>query len=169
MLCEECKAKQATVHFTQVINGEKTEMHLCESCAKSRGDIDILGFTGTGFNINSLLAGLMNLEHAPTPAKLKAEACPTCGADYNRFTQSGRLGCADCYKTFAKQLSPLLKRIHGTTAHHGKVPSKGAKEISRKRRLNSLKQELRTAVDNELYEKAAELRDLIRKLDIDGQ
>ncbi|KAF0193771.1 MAG: protein YacH [Bacillota bacterium] len=169
MLCEECKAQQATVHYTQVVNGEKTEMHLCEDCAKARSDIDILGFPGTGFNINSLLAGLMNFEHGPTPAKLRAEACSTCGADYNRFTQSGRLGCADCYKTFAKQISPLLKRIHGTTAHHGKVPSKGAKEISRKRRLTNLKLEQRAAVESEQYEKAAELRDQIRKLELDGQ
>lgn len=165
MMCEECKAKQATVHYTQVVNGEKTELHLCDACAKARGDIDLLGIAGAGFNINSLLAGLMNFEHAPSPAKLKAATCPSCGADYNRFTQSGRLGCADCYKTFAKQLSPLLKRIHGSFAHHGKVPTKGAQEISRKRQLVNLKGELKAAVESEQYERAAELRDEIRKLE----
>lgn len=165
MICEQCKNKPATVHYTQVLNGEKTEMHLCESCARTHGEIELPGFAAQGFNINDLLAGLMNLEHTPVPAKLKAEACPKCGADYKRFTQSGRLGCADCYKTFSKQLSPILKRIHGTYSHQGKIPSKGAEEISRKRQLVTLKQELKAAVENEQYEQAATLRDKIRQLE----
>lgn len=169
MLCEECKAKSATVHYTEVVNGERTEMHLCETCAKAHGDMDILSFGGSGFNINSLLAGLMNLEQVSAPAKSKPDVCPTCGADYHRFTQSGRLGCAECYKIFAKQLTPLLKRIHGTTSHHGKVPSKGAQEISLKRQLARLKNELRAAVDNELYEEAASLRDKIRNLELEAK
>lgn len=165
MLCEECKAKAATVHYTQVLNGEKTELHLCDTCAKKQGDID---FLGSGFNINNLLAGLMSLEHTPIPAK-QVDACATCGADYRRFTQSGRLGCADCYKTFSKQLAPLLKRIHGTATHNGKVPSQGAKEISRKRKLASLKGELQSAVESEQYELAAKLRDQMRQLEREGR
>lgn len=39
MYCEECKAKPAVVHFTQNIQGKKTEVHLCEDCAAKKGAI----------------------------------------------------------------------------------------------------------------------------------
>lgn len=165
MMCEECKERQATVHFTQVVNGEKTEKHLCEHCARQAGDMDLLGFAGGGFNINNLLAGFMNLEQFASAPRQKGETCPTCGADYRRFAEGGRLGCANCYQTFSKQLAPVLKRIHGTAAHQGKVPKKGAKEINRKRQITRLKGELKQAVDQEQYERAAEIRDKIRLLD----
>ena len=29
MLCQECKLREATVHFTKIINNYKTEPHIC--------------------------------------------------------------------------------------------------------------------------------------------
>ncbi len=43
MLCQECGEKQATLHFTKIVNGEKTEFHICESCAREKGE----GIPGT--------------------------------------------------------------------------------------------------------------------------
>jgi protein arginine kinase activator len=164
--CQSCNNRPATVHFTQVVNGEKTELRLCEACARERGDIGLLDFPGGGFNINGLLAGLMNAETLPHGGSLRQEsACATCGANYSRFAEGGRLGCAECYSTFSRQLAPLLKRIHGNAHHAGKIPSRGAGEIRRKRELARLRAELRAAVDSEQYERAVELRDQIRTLE----
>ncbi len=164
MVCEQCKQRHATVHVSEVVNGEATEKNLCEECARHSGAMDFLSLTGD-VNISSLLAGFMNLEQAAAPSKYKGERCSSCGADYRRFATGGRLGCADCYQTFAQHLHPLLKRIHGTLQHTGKVPRQRSQELIRKRQLSQLRQEMKEAVDHEQYERAAQLRDRIRHLE----
>jgi protein arginine kinase activator len=36
MLCQNCNEKEATVQLTKIVNGEKTELHLCEDCAAKK-------------------------------------------------------------------------------------------------------------------------------------
>lgn len=55
MLCENCGKRPATVHYTQIINGLKTEMHLCEVCAKQKGAIEF----DTPFSVTNFLAGIL--------------------------------------------------------------------------------------------------------------
>ena len=38
MLCDECGGNAACVHMIKVVNGVKTEKHLCETCASSAGE-----------------------------------------------------------------------------------------------------------------------------------
>jgi len=165
MLCEECRERPATVHVTQVTNGDRTEKNLCETCARASGELEIWGVGPVSFNINSLLAGLMSLEQAAPTPKSRGAACPTCGSDYRRFAEGGRLGCADCYQTFNRHIAPLLKRIHGNPVHQGKLPSRGAQAMSRKRQLLELRAEIKLMVDQEQFERAAELRDRIKELE----
>ncbi len=164
--CQSCGVRPATLHYTQVVNGERTELHICDVCAGERGDLGFADFPAAGFNIHSILAGLMHSEVSPTSVKQRQEVrCPVCGSDYRRFAEGGRLGCAQCYSTFATQLTPLLKRIHGNCSHQGKIPSRGAKTILAKRKIEELRRELRQAVEQERYEVAAELRDKLRQLE----
>lgn len=37
MKCQHCNKNEATAYFKQNINGNVTEMHLCEDCAKELG------------------------------------------------------------------------------------------------------------------------------------
>ena len=37
MLCENCNENEANVRYTQIINGVKKEMNLCEECAHKLG------------------------------------------------------------------------------------------------------------------------------------
>ena len=37
MLCECCQEHEATIHLTQVVNGQSKELHLCEECAEQSG------------------------------------------------------------------------------------------------------------------------------------
>jgi len=61
MICQECNQRPAALHFTKIINGEKTEVHLCEKCAQEKGEMFI--FNGeSGFAFNNLLAGLLNID-----------------------------------------------------------------------------------------------------------
>lgn len=170
MVCQICKKRPATVHVTKIINGVKKELHICEQCAKEKENLgissDMSGFV-TPFSFSNILEGLMNFGGSgaipyETPAIVK---CPSCGLDYEEFKKTGRFGCSECYNAFGDRINPLIKRIHGNTQHTGKVPKRTGGEIRLKRDIERLKFELKKAIDDEEYEKAAQLRDRIRELE----
>ena len=72
-------------------------------------------------------------------------------------------------RAFDEQLAPLLRRIHGSSRHTGKVPRRSQGAIRFARELERLREELRLAVQREEFEKAAELRDRIRALEKEMQ
>ena len=37
MRCEQCGEREATVHLTQLLNGEMNKLHLCQDCAGKNG------------------------------------------------------------------------------------------------------------------------------------
>lgn len=168
MLCEECRKRQATYHVTKVVNGEKTEMHLCEVCARDKGD---LGISLEAPTIHQLLAGLLSFgAQAPgaTDGATRAgrdPVCAGCGLTYAEFARSGKLGCSRCYDEFENQLDPLVRRIHGAVEHTGKSPARKASRFRTRRRLEELRAELQRAIQQERFEQAAALRDQIRELE----
>ena len=102
MFCQECGKKPATLHFTKIINGEKTEFHICESCAREKGE----GIPGApnSFSIHSLLSGLLDFEQLGGSGiagiKQPALRCEECGLTYAQFSKIGRFGCSSCYQAF---------------------------------------------------------------------
>lgn len=168
MQCQECDVKPATLHFTKIVNGEKTEFHICESCAREKGEL-IPGTAG-GFSIHSLLSGLLDLEGAGKEKSAATKTtqslqCENCGMTYSQFSKLGRFGCSSCYEYFNSALDPLFKRVHGSTSHVGKIPKRAGAQIVFRRQIDELKQELQQSITQEEFEKAAELRDQIRKLE----
>ncbi|MGC5327825.1 UvrB/UvrC motif-containing protein [Brevibacillus sp. SYSU BS000544] len=171
MNCEECAKRPATLHLTKIVNGEKTETHLCEVCAKEKGNM-IPGFNN--FSINNLLSGLLNfdpmnkgttLSNQSLSTQTKPLRCETCGLTYSQFSKSGRFGCSDCYNHFGERLDPLFRRIHGNTNHIGKVPERTGGQIKIRKDLEQLKKALQQYIASEEFEKAAEIRDRIRSLE----
>ncbi|GGG27100.1 UvrB/UvrC motif-containing protein [Paenibacillus abyssi] len=166
MHCQECGQKPATLHFTKIVNGEKTEFHICESCAREKGES--LPGTPGGFSIHSLLSGLLDFEKTnqtglgPKPQTIR---CDECGLTYSQFSKIGRFGCSSCYKHFTDRLDPLFKRVHGSTSHVGKIPKRSGGQIQFKREIEQLKLELHQKIEQEEFESAAELRDRIRELE----
>lgn len=164
MLCQRCKEKEATVHLTKIINGEKNEVYLCEECAKETGKIP---FTANNpFAFQNLLKGILNNTGVGSYEQVKeGKRCDKCGISYKDFTGNGLFGCAECYQTFADRLNPILKRIHGSTRHNGKVPRRKGGDLKLKREIRELKQEMQEAVEEENFEKAAEIRDTINEIE----
>jgi len=161
MLCDICGKSEATVHLTEIVNNEVTKLHLCEECAKQKASE-----MEEHFGLADLLTGLADfggqLESDET-AKLK---CPNCGFTYMDFKKIGRLGCGECYDAFKKNLSPLLKRIHGCSdQHYGKAPPKAQKAVKVRDDIQELKGRLQKAVEMEEFEEAAKLRDQIKELE----
>jgi protein arginine kinase activator len=124
------------------------------------------------FGLSDLLAGLADLGAHVEPEVMAMIKCPSCGFTYQDFKKVGRFGCSECYEAFKKQLDPLLKRIHGSNRHVGKVPltaDKTVKETSALQVIKGLKMQLEKAVQAEEFEKAAKLRDRIRELEDNGK
>ncbi|MGG5254573.1 UvrB/UvrC motif-containing protein [Neobacillus sp. SM06] len=171
MICQECNQNPATLHFTKIVNGEKTEVHLCEKCAQEKGEMFML-HGGSGFSFNNLLAGILNMEPAfqhPNQNAFHQEEvlqCEKCSMTYPQFVNAGRFGCSHCYETFKEQLKPVLRRLHGGNwAHHGKIPKRAGGGIHLRKKIEELKGLLKEKITNEEFEKAAEIRDEIRSLE----
>jgi len=166
MKCDLCGQNAATVHLTEIIDDESRELHLCEACAQEKG-----AGAAQEFGLAGLLAGLTDFGIKPSGKRTPKPTCPECGLTYEDFRKSGRLGCGDCYTAFRPFLVPLLKHIHGSTQHVGRIPTtlsqrrKGRKPVQTPDELNQLKEQLKTAVVAEAFEEAARLRDQIRALE----
>lgn len=181
MKCDMCD-NEATVFLTQIVDGKMTQVNLCDKCSKEKGVTD-----PTGFQLADFLLG--------TAAQKKAKAvtieddtlaCPECGFTRAHLKKIGRMGCPECYRTFAEDLDGMLKAMHKGTRHVGKAPGKPAPAVSTatarrqepaehslpkpavvnpKKRLADLKTAIEKAVAEERYEDAAKLRDEMRALE----
>ena len=159
MLCSICKEKEATVHLTQIAGDKMQKVDLCEACAKSKGMND-----PTAFSLADQLFGLgaaLEIEQAGGGTGLKCAACGFTQAD---FKKAGRLGCPECYATFAEPLEGLLKTMHKGTRHVGKVPESLRQNRDLSDRLKLLQKKLSKAIGREDFEEAAILRDEIKQV-----
>jgi len=130
---------------------------LCEECAKTKGVND-----PTGFSLADLLLGLGASQEIEQAAGGGEVRCPKCGFTQGDFKKSGRLGCPECYKTFAEALEGLLKTMHKGTRHVGKAPEALRQTRDLSDRLKTLQKRLAKAIEVEDFEQAAVLRDEIK-------
>jgi protein arginine kinase activator len=158
MQCQLCN-NPATVHLTEIIEGEKIERHLCDQCARKEG-ITIKAQIPIGELLNSLANAQQDVkEH-------RNMACPQCQMNWVDFRKGGLLGCPNDYLAFGDPLASLIRRAqNGARKHVGKVPRNAGgldTPINPRVTLMRLQQDLQKAVENEDYETAARLRDQIR-------
>ena len=161
MLCEDCQEREAELQLTAIIDGEMRTLNLCAVCASARG-------LSTGPSAPAPLADfLAQLGPAATPREEGSdEPCPYCGITEREFRRTGRLGCPQCYAHFEPQLRGLLRRLHGSPQHVGKLyMSAGSEAGDRIARLSAMRRRLQRAVDTEDFELAAELRDRIHEME----
>jgi protein arginine kinase activator len=163
--CKICGVRPATIHYTEIVNDEMITLDLCVECADKKG-IEVIK-TST-YGLGDLVAELIDDTVKDDTAKIGRVRCPECGYDYSDFRNIGRFGCPECYRSFEAQLNPLLRHIHGSTRHAGKTPIRLGKKTASRQKILHLKEQLSKAIENEDYERAAELRDEIRLLDDGG-
>lgn len=97
-----------------------------------------------------------------------SRVCPVCGHSWSDFASTGSFGCGECYRTFASGAAQVLRQVHSSAEHIGKVPSKSSSEIKLKRKLEDLKRRLKDAVAKEDYETAAKLHSEIKSIEGNG-
>lgn len=163
MKCEICGTRRAVIHIQQVIGKERIDLHLCEECALERG----IGAAEEGggrveLSISNMLNGLVDIRKLKGKKKL---SCPQCGSSWESIRKRDRLGCPECYGTFAGEIRFLLEKMGARPSHRGKLP----KRLRTYKRylvdLVKLKEGLKEALKREDYEKAARIRDRIRELE----
>ncbi len=163
MKCQKCGIHNATTHIKRIVNGEQEEYMLCTECAKKMGYSGMFSDMTNDFS-NFLGSFLSNA----LPARTQATRCDICGSTYHDIQKAGKVGCAHCYQIFYDELLPSIRRIHGNTAHCGKKTNLNRKEQTvseKKSTIAELKEQLKKAIDTQEFEKAAEIRDKIRKIE----
>lgn len=164
MQCQICNNKDATIHLTEITDGARSEMHICEQCAAEQG-IAVKSHIPINELLSSLLASQPTDDEFADPQEQQA-ACPTCGFTIDQFRKEGVLGCPHDYDVFAKSLQPLIEKAHGGKATHcGKMPSKTSQDTKKQLEMLNLRQQLDSAVQNEDYELAAKLRDKVDEIE----
>lgn len=167
MLCDRCNKNPATIHIVKIVNGVKQEMNLCESCARTEGDLNFKETRGVDepLYFQNLLSGILDyMTNSVDENKTEGIVCPNCGMTYKEFKEKSEVGCEECYKVFSKKLAPMIKQVQKSDEHIGKVPHNGGRKLINKRNLLKLKEELQKAILEEEYENAAVIRDKIKEL-----
>ena len=182
MLCQNCNENEANVKYTQIINGVKKQMHLCDDCANKLG-IDNISFNMKMDFSNFLGDFFDELDEGFIPSLINKQTllCEKCGNSYDDFIKNGKFGCDNCYSTFEDKIDNLLKNIHGVNTHIGRnskmittnednFKSKDKhnkqvnKEISKQSKIEELQERLKQEIKEERYEDAAKTRDELKKL-----
>ena len=154
MLCQKCGKSEATTHIRSIVNGKIYERYLCDSCAANE-DIK-------NSNLSQMLSSMFGEIEIPQKSVAR---CSCCGSTYLDVANSGKCGCPQCYFSFYEQLLPYIKRVHGSTEHIGKKPSKNTDEQNTaQEKIDHLTAKLKQYITEEKYEQAAVVRDEIKKL-----
>lgn len=195
MLCQNCGKNEANVRYTQIINGVKKEINVCEKCAQELG-LEKMSFN-MPLNFSSFLGDFFeNYQSNDILSEFTGSSntkCKTCLEDFQDFVNTGLLGCPDCYETFQDKLDPILKNMQGAVNHTGRriknnkidqkinivkdvkenefINDKNETEKNQdepktsKEKIEVLQDNLKGAIKDERYEDAAKIRDEIKKLE----
>lgn len=185
MLCQNCGKNEVTFRYTQVVNGVKKEMNLCDNCASELGLKDINFSMPISFS--SFLSDFFN-DYSdsilPSFIGTRQLQCDSCGTTFDDFLNTGVFGCDECYDTFEDRIEPLIRKIQGSNKHIGrgyknddpksKVNTGSNKKVEikekndedkTKSKLDILQKDLQKAIKDERYEDAAKIRDEIKEIE----
>ncbi len=168
MQCVECNTREAEIHLTQIVNNQKITVALCKKCAAKLGFHSPLD--NVPFPLAEILTGMSQSIQGPGTSGEEQEklSCSTCQLTFEEFARQGRFGCGGCYTSFRPRLESIMRKIHGNSLHRGRNPSMTeSAEGDQKtpiREEERLKAELSKAIDDEEFERAAELRDKLRTI-----
>lgn len=120
-------------------------------------------------NVTDNLSQYSDVLQSQEPNHQKVVVCENCGTTLDDFMDSGFVGCAECYKTFAVHARKFAEDMHGRAIHVGKVPKAEATKAMKRRELEKLIAEKDMAVKSEEYLKADEIKKKIEKLREDAR
>ena len=151
------------------------EVHLCETCAEQKGITELSSFSldeilkdeESIFDLDELMDEEDTFESTLTE-EAGSKQCQSCGFSLQDFKKVGRMGCSACYQVFNTEVATLLNSMHRGNKHIGKAPAGMFKTLELESELDDIKLELELAIHSEDFEKAAQLRDTIKKITADS-
>lgn len=152
MKCTNCGKNNAVSHYRYEINGKVTEAHLCEECARklqperefAAMSRELFGDMGSFFDTPFMGGGLLRSFLDPFEGLL--------GGPLSLFGAPRiEISFPEAGESTAKPQSATDPLVDP--------------ELSRKREINALREEMRAAAESEDYEKAAQLRDKLREME----
>jgi protein arginine kinase activator len=172
MICDFCKSNEASIHLIKVTNNNVEKINLCMDCIKNYSFFSTEDFFNDLTKILSKFFEIdIKISNKDDSDKLfegvsvdDNKKCSFCNIDLNTIKSIGRVGCANCYNEFRDVLNPIVKTIHGSLEHKGKVPVKSSNDVKIEKEIRDLKYQLKEEVTVENFEVAAKLRDTIKKL-----
>ncbi|PKL46201.1 MAG: hypothetical protein CVV39_07505 [Planctomycetes bacterium HGW-Planctomycetes-1] len=167
MQCEICKTKTATVHLTEIINGQRTESHLCQNCAQKEG-VSVKSQLSLNELLSSLIAAHQHTDEIGD-SEISKKACPECGITMEQFRKQAVLGCPKDYDVFEDDLKDVIEKTQDNNlTHKGKIPAKAQADPNAQNenrdKIEELQKQLSQAVKKEDYELAAKIRDQLKDL-----
>jgi protein arginine kinase activator len=150
-----CHKAEAVLHVKHAVDGVIQDMFICSACA------DAVKTDSGQELVDMIINGFDSVFDNDSKPGASPRRCPECGMSTVDYEKQHRMGCAMCYEIFADELQPALDEMHGALKHIGKCPSR---EVARSE-IEKLMRLLQTAVNNQNFEQAAELRDKIRELE----
>ncbi len=187
MLCDHCKKNEATIHIKEIHDGKCVSLNLCAQCAASKEEKGELGAFGLNladalFHIGAITqklqqqnaahagaqkSGASDPESAAKSTIPEGPVCPVCGWTPEKIREAnGKLGCPECYRTFADMINNAVDHFQRGKTHLGKHPAShpGHAEGALHAELQRLRRELQNCVRKEDYEQAAVCRDRIKEI-----
>lgn len=157
MLCDRCGDSEATIHQIHVTDNDIEHLQLCETCAKEQTS----GSPQAEAGVSEAFSGVKTETD---------DTCPGCGLDLKELKKANKVGCQECYTTFREQFETLVHRIHGADQHvvgesESNTSGGGLGKISPEKKKKMLEKRLQQRVEEEDYERAADLRDRIENLE----
>ena len=160
MKCEKCGKNEATFHYQSIINGDREEYHLCEDCAKEEGFTDMMDFR------QHAMATFDNMMRQPFGSLLQSFWNEPFGMLGESMFGKNFWPSLEAPKTAEKELPNNEAKAETVTPEPVKdIPNDAGETFRKKRELYALKHQMREAVRNEEFEKAAELRDKIHAIE----
>lgn len=132
MICEKCKIREATIQYTEVINGNRREHHFCAQCAQEMNFGQQLSSLFDGdFPFSRILSALLGEESGKDGEDYANIVCPKCGTGYRDFLKGSRFGCPECYEIFDILIRDSIRQLQGSEQHKGKIPKYGLRAAPR--------------------------------------
>jgi len=163
MNCQKCNKNQATIHLTQIVDNKKITFSICKECAAEMGFHSPLD--NVPFPLAEILSGMVQgqLQQADSH-QMPEVTCPNCGLTFEAFSRQGRFGCGQCYSAFRPRLDAIMRKLHGSSLHKGKLPVPDEDHKQSVKEEERLEVELKKAIDTEDFERAADLRDKLKTI-----
>ena len=141
-LCQICHHRIAEHSFVRVVGGVETPYRICSHC-KALMD-------------NKYKELREEAARKATPPEMRV--CQVCGTTLQQFSETGLLGCENCYHIFDDYLLEYIRGYHGAVTHVGMDARAETPD------LEALYRELAELTDKEEYDKASIVKKKIDRL-----